>query len=249
MRQTNPLTGQQTGPWASVRNFINPQNSSNYQERIEEVPDKLQRPAELSIAYARVMEESGNLAEARAHYLKALEHRPNDVAAIVGLARIDRHEGNIDAAERGFRKALTLDPNNAEALHGLGLHQAQSQQWSDATNSLNRAVLAAPNDTSIRYDLAVALVQTGDIDAAMPHFIRTVGTAEAHYNVGLILHQRGELAASEEQFRMAIARKPDMLPAQKWLETVQEEQQTPPRTTAQSRSRQNDLALALATDR
>ena len=98
--------------------------------------------------------------------------------------------------------------------------------WEEAVDSLNKAVLASPNDSAIRNDLAAALVQTGNIDAAMPHFIRTVGEAEAHYNVGLILHQQRDLDAAEQQFRQALDRKPELQPAQQWLATVMNEQQT-----------------------
>ncbi|MEZ6055659.1 MAG: tetratricopeptide repeat protein [Planctomycetaceae bacterium] len=219
-KQTGGFSNDSQGTWAAIRDFGKPRNSSNYEEHIQEIPSQLQRPAELSLAYARAMEESGNYTDARVHYLKVLELRPNDVAAIVGIARVDHREGNLEAAERGYRKALTLDPSNADALHGLGRQQAKLEQWDSAVDSLNRAVLAAPNDTTIRYDLAVALVQTGHIDAALPHFIRTVGAAEANYNVGLILYQQGDLAGAEQQFRIAVARKPSLAPAQQWLDTV-----------------------------
>jgi Flp pilus assembly protein TadD len=190
----------------------------------QEIPDKLRDPARLSLSYAQLVEQSGRLPEAETHYHKVLELNPASIEAAVGLARVQLAQGRTDEAERAFQKVLKEHPGTASALHGLGRLQASREQWDDAAASLNQAVLAAPEDKTIRYELAVALVQAGDVDAALPHFIRTVGDAEAHYNVGLILHGRGDLPASEQRFRLAIAKKPDLAPAREWLETVLQEQ-------------------------
>jgi len=77
----------------------------------------------------------------------------------------------------------------------------------------------------------VALVQSDNVPAALPHFINTVGDAEAHYNIGLILHRNGRLRESEQHLRLALSKNPDLKPARQWLETVQREQlATPPAT-------------------
>jgi len=196
----------------------------HYDERIEEVPSKLRNPAALSLSYATLMEKSGNFNEARDHYQKVLKKKPDDVAAITGLARVEQHLGNANAAEQGFKKALSLDANSSEALHGLGQVQATRQQWDDAVTTLNKAVLANPNAIAVRYDLAVAMVHNGNIDGSLPHFIRTVGDAEAHYNVGLILQQEGHVAQSADQFRLALAKKPTLAAARQHLEQLEQQQ-------------------------
>ncbi|MEZ6064722.1 MAG: tetratricopeptide repeat protein [Planctomycetaceae bacterium] len=166
------------------------------------------------------MEQGGKLSEAKTHYEKVLDTDSENVEAIVGLARMQQQLGNVQEAERGYHRAIKLDPDSAVALQGLGHLFSGRDDWDRAATVLEKAVLVAPDDKAIRYELAVALVHTGQIDSALPHFIRTVGDAEAHYNVGLILHQNGELADSEKQFRLALSKKPELDSARYWLETV-----------------------------
>lgn len=193
---------------------------ARYQAAVEEVSSKPADPVQLSLSYAKLMEESHNTAEAEAHYQKVLDRQPKNVTALVGLARIHQNAGRHDLADQEFRKALKFDSHCAAAQHGLGQLYASQERWSEAVEWLNKAVVEQPNEKSYRHHLAVALVQSNQVEAALPHFIRTVGDAEAHYNVGLILHQKGRIAESEEQFRLALSRKPDLEQAQYWLDLI-----------------------------
>lgn len=193
------------------------------QQPIEEVPSKLKNPAQLNLTYAQYMEKSGNLDEAETHYGRVLSEKPESVDAIVGLARVHQLSGRINEAEQNFHKALRIDPQSPAALHGMGQFYASQDRWHEAAELLNKAVVATPSDRAIRYDLAVSLVRTDNIEAALPHFIRTVGDAEAHYNIGLILHQQGRRDESAAQFRLALAKKPDLQQAQYWLDIVMRE--------------------------
>jgi tetratricopeptide (TPR) repeat protein len=136
-------------------------------------------------------------------------------------------------AEQGFLKALRLDPNSPAALHALGQFYGSQERWSEAVEMLSKAMLAAPAERQYRYDLAVAMVRVGDVNGAMPHFIRTVGDAEAHYNVGYILHQEGRLAEAEQQMLLAVTKKPDLHEAQVWLDEIRRSQDSA-FTTAQA---------------
>ncbi|MCH8278575.1 MAG: tetratricopeptide repeat protein, partial [Proteobacteria bacterium] len=71
----------------------------------------------------------------------------------------------------------------------------------------------APEETTYRYDLAVVLARSGRITEALPHFSRTVGDAEAHYNIGYILYKQGDLASAERQFQQALLTRPDLAEA------------------------------------
>ena len=197
---------------------------THYSQPIEEVPNKLKNPAQLSLAYAKLMEEAGRLEEAEGHYQKALEANSDNAEALLGLARVHFRAGRLESAEQTYHRVLRQDSSSAQALHGLGQICARREQWTEATELLNRAVLAAPGERAVRYDLAVALVNAGNVDAALPHFIRTVGDAEAHYNVGLILNRQGRLAESEQQFQLALKKKPDLEQARYWLTIVQRQQ-------------------------
>jgi tetratricopeptide (TPR) repeat protein len=191
-------------------------------EIIPEVKD----PTELSLAYARWMEDVGNYVEARRHYGEVAENKPKNLEAALGLARIDQLSGLSHEAEQGFLRAQKLAPDAPEALNALGQFYASEKRWSEAVVQLNKAMLAAPAEKSYRYNLAVAMANNGDIDAALPHFVRTVGDAEAHYNVGLILKDQGRYAEAEQHLLLAVTKKPDLNQAQIWLDEVRREQET-----------------------
>lgn len=186
---------------------------------------RIKDPSELNLAYARWMEDVGNLIEARRHYGEVLDNKPKNLDAVLGLARIDQLSGRTQEAEQGFLKALRHAPDSSEALHALGQFYASQERWPDAVDTLNKAMLAAPSEKLCRYHLAVALVHVGDINGAMPHFIRTVGDAEAHYNVGLILRDQGKLKDAEQQFLLAVTKKPELHQAQYWLDELRREQE------------------------
>lgn len=90
---------------------------------------------------------------------------------------------------------------------------------------LERAVATAPDEKPFRFHYAIALAKSGRIDQAVPHFVTAVGSAAAHYNIGVILHDRGDLAASEDQFVTAIIENPRLEQAQVWLKKVQRERE------------------------
>ena len=119
-----------------------------------------------------------------------------------------------------------MDDSSAAAMHALGQFYASQQRWPEAVTQLNRSMLSAPTEKKYRYDLAVALVHTGDVNTALSHFLRTVGDAEAHYNVGLILHEEGKLREAEAQMLRAVTKKPELHEAQYWLDEIRREQET-----------------------
>jgi hypothetical protein len=82
-------------------------------------------------------------------------------------------------------------------------------------------MLAAPDDTMTRYALAVAQAHCGDVDSALPQFIRTVGDAEAHYNLAIVLQDEGLLDEAERHFSIALAKKPELTAARDWLAHLQ----------------------------
>lgn len=196
----------------------------------EQVPDEplpsLKDTTDISLAYARWMEDVGNLVEARRKYTEVTDAKPKNIEAILGLARVDQLSGRPHEAEQGFLKALKLDENSAVAMHALGQFYASQDRWTEAVTQLNKAMLSAPTEKKYRYDLAVAMVHTGDVNAALPHFVRTVGDAEAHYNVGLILHEEGKLREAESQMLLAVTKKPQLHEAQYWLDEIRREQET-----------------------
>ena len=185
-----------------------------------QVPDKLSDERDLSIKYAQWMVETGRLKEAQDKYHAVLSKSPKDVNAIIGLAEIDQLSDRHDQAEAGYLKAVQIQPDAAVPQCALGKYFASQKRWPDAIDCYNRAVLADPIDSKARFELAKALVHHGDVEGALPHFIRTVGDAEAHFNVAVILNEEGRLQQAEEQLRIAVAKKPELTQAKRLLAEI-----------------------------
>ncbi len=171
---------------------------------------KIEDPLTLRLRFARWMEELENFPDAQFQYSQVLAEHPENFEAIVGLARIEQAVGEVEKAEAGFRRAYALRPESAAAQHALGQFQLSQDRVAEALPLLNKAVLAQPDDKAYRYDLAVALAKSGDINAALPHFKRTVGEAAAHHNIASILRDAGNLRGAEQHFRQAISIQPDL---------------------------------------
>jgi tetratricopeptide (TPR) repeat protein len=199
--------------------------------------------AQTHLAHAQYEEALGNSAgvrkafdEQRAHYATSrksyeqlLAADSKSVDAVIGLARLDQVSGRIGDAEQGFLKAVRMDSNSPRSLDALGQFYSDQGRWNDATGTLQKALATAPDDRSIRYHYGLALAKGGQIDQAQPELVRAVGEAAAHYNLGIILHEQGDLVASEQEFEAALLQNPHLDQAQKWLKDVRREQSEQPR--------------------
>lgn len=187
-------------------------------EQEDDFPTKeITDPNPLKIQYAKWMEETGQLAEARLHYSDVITAQPKNVDAMLGLARVDLAQGQIDSAEQGYHRVLKLDRDNAHAHSGLGQCLSARKDWTAAVAELNQANKSLPEDKTIRYQLAVALVHTGNLAAAQVQFAECVGEAAGHYNIALILKDEGQLDEAESQLQLALRKDPQLKDAQRWL--------------------------------
>lgn len=174
-------------------------------------------------------EQRASYAAARASYEKVLAADEKSVDAVIGLARLDEVAGRVADAEQGFLKAVRLDSNSPRTLDALGQFYTSQKRWSDATETLYRALTAAPDDNAIRFHYGIALARSGQIEMAKPLLVDAVGVATAHYNLGVILHENGDIAGSEEQFSAALLANPRLEQAQQWLKEVRRELGEKPR--------------------
>jgi Flp pilus assembly protein TadD len=179
----------------------------------------------LQLALAQFQEQRGFTVEARKSYEQVLAADAKSTEAIIGLARLDQVAGRSADAEAGFQRAIQMDPHSGYALDALGQFYAEQKRWNEALQLLQRAQAAAPTDKTIRFHHAITLARAGQIDRAVPLLMEAVGPAAAHYNIGLILHERGDLAGSGEQFETAIIENPRLEQAQYWLNQVRREQE------------------------
>ncbi|QDU80338.1 cellulose synthase subunit BcsC [Polystyrenella longa] len=177
----------------------------------------LEEPQEVHESYAKWQEQQGNLTEARQSYEFVLKQNPKSVDAMLGLARLDQLGGQAERAEKAIQDAQSIAPNDPSVLSALGQFYVSQGRFSEATDALQQAALISPNDTTVQYHLGVALARSGDLDSARPYFVRTVGEAEAHYNIGYILNEMGQSVAAEQELMASLQKKPDLQSSQQLL--------------------------------
>ncbi len=180
----------------------------------------LSNPTKLHLAYAAWHEQSGDFHEARDSYMKVLEKNPKDIDAILGLARIDRAYGRNDEADLHLKKALKLHPKDPKVFVAIGQAHASKQEWDQAIEKIQVACKLAPYDTIYEYHLAVVEAGAGDVPHAMEHFKRSVGEAEAHFNIGFILNEQGHSSDAEAHLVQSLKLKPDLKQAQAALTAI-----------------------------
>ena len=178
----------------------------------------------LHLAYARLKESEGDSKGARDSYEQVLAETPRSTDAILGIARLDQLAGRNEAAEKGLERALKLEPKSPVVLDAAGQFYAGLGRWDEATRSLTEATRYAPTEKAYQHHLAIALAKSGRIDQSLPHFVQAVGPAKAHYNIGYILHEKGDIKGSEQQFTLALMKDPNLEEAQYWVDEVRREQ-------------------------
>ncbi|MFN0053108.1 MAG: tetratricopeptide repeat protein [Planctomycetales bacterium] len=155
-------------------------------------------------------------------FQQLLVPQPVTVDIIIGQARWDEAAGRVSEAEQGFLRAARWENSSARSLDALGQFYTGQGRWSQATSTLQRAVAAAPADSTIRFHYGIALARSGQFEKAEPELAAAVGAARAQFELGMILFDRQELAASEERFLAAVVAEPGFEPAQRRLAEVRE---------------------------
>ena len=72
----------------------------------------------------------------------------------------------------------------------------------------------------------------GSLNEGLSAFTSIVGPPEAHYNVGVLLHQQGRTVEAEQHLQKALALKPDLAPASKLLSRLHRERGRAPAVAA-----------------
>lgn len=210
----------------------NPDASSRFTHKVFSGAKGDKPSQKLQLAYGQFQERQGDIGEARKSYEQVLAQDAKSVDAIIGLARLDQVAGRTTEAEQGFQKAIRLDSRSGRALDALGQFYLEQQRWNEAAPTLAKAMQIDPSDKTYRFHYAVALAKSGQVEQSWPYLVDSVGLAAAHYNTGLILHERGNLAGAEEHFVAAILQNPRMEQAQRWLDEIRRDQQGKPQLTA-----------------
>jgi hypothetical protein len=127
---------------------------------------------------------------------------------------LQRHQaGRLAEAESLYRQVLAAEPRHALALQMLGLLAQRCGHIADAIGLLRQSVTIQPT-AEANYNLGLLLVQSGDIEAAIPSFQLAVALrpdfAEARTNLGNALKELNRTDEAILAFEGALALRPDL---------------------------------------
>lgn len=156
----------------------------------------------------------GKVQEAIEQFELVLRVQPDDAQAYYNLGQALAQQGHEDDARRHFERALSLDSDFAGAHASLGRLLEAEGKTREAIEHFETAIRIDPADTSARAYLEHALESRNlaSSTGSMP-FDPGTGTPEAPEQLnenGVELARGGRLDEAIEQFRKAIARKPDL---------------------------------------
>lgn len=169
----------------------------------------------------RVLEESGNLTAAEAHYRKAIELHPTYAHAHNNLGVVLVREGSDAEAEREYRHALAIDAGYAEAHSNLGNLLLRTERPEEAVEHQRAAARIQPDSAEVRTNLGNGLSRLGLYDDALAEYDQALridaNLALAHYDRGAALLSVGRPTEAAESFREALRISPNLDAAERGL--------------------------------
>ena len=97
---------------------------------------------------------------------QALILDPDYAPAYISLAMIAEHMGELDDARSYVEQSLSLTPDNPASLLAAGRLARLTGNEDYAVSVLKKALQQVPGHPEIRYNLAMALLQAGEIEQA-----------------------------------------------------------------------------------
>jgi tetratricopeptide (TPR) repeat protein len=151
---------------------------------------------------------TGDSATASRVFQRMIEKNP-DVAEIhVLLGRADADQNQYTSAVAEFSRALVLDPRIEGANFGLGIISLHQGKVDDAVQEFRAELDAHPADPKAKYHLAYGLLMQQHKDQAFTLLSEVVRDkpdyADAQYQLGKMLLERGDVKAAIERLEIAV---------------------------------------------
>ncbi|MBW2019207.1 MAG: tetratricopeptide repeat protein [Deltaproteobacteria bacterium] len=166
----------------------------------------------------------GKIDEAIAHYIEALQIRPDYEMAHNNLGVALAKKGRLDEAIGHFSMALCIKPDNIQTHNNMGLALSLQGKLDKAVAYFFEALRIKPEYAEAHYNLGNALARQGKIKEAISYYEEALRIkpeyAEAHNNLGVALARQGRNKKAIAHFFEALRIKADYQEAQKNLGLV-----------------------------
>ncbi len=104
--------------------------------------------------------------EKAATLLRKAEKRDSSFATLWYLGKVELRMGNLEAAVAALEAAHAANPNQPDGCRELGSVYLELDRAADALPIIRRALDLRPDDATLRCNLAVVLLLTGDIESS-----------------------------------------------------------------------------------
>jgi len=144
---------------------------------------------------------------------KAVAFDPSSSQAVMALARFREATGDGDGARRAYVEAIDRVGPAAGLVDGVFALRGMTQDFAAAAKDFERLSEKYPQATLLRHCLASALMQSGNIDAAVRLYAEIVRAdpedIHARFDYGAILFVLTDLKGAEREFRAILERQPN----------------------------------------
>ncbi len=186
---------------------------------LDNMPNEIH--ADVFYQAGRLAESKGNQKAAAEQYRRALETDPKHLPSLISLARLHDRSDEFTQAQQLYLRAVKVAPQSATAYNDLGLCLARDKQPQEGVAALRQAISLEPNSKLYRNNLATLLIDLGQVNEAWNTLLGAHSPAVAHYNVGVLLHEKGDLIQARRQFELALQKDATLVVAKEMLATLE----------------------------
>ena len=204
--------------------------------------------AQLYVSMAEISDKGGNPQQARLLYQKARSLEPDNLPSLLGLARLEDRQGQLDKAIEIYQQAITAHPQSTAPLNDLAICYARKNQLEASLGLLEQAVRLQPDKPLYRNNIAKVLTELKRSDEALVHLAVVHSPAVAHYNLGVLLAQRGRTEEATRYLALAEEIDPAMQEARSLLDQLNKDSLSSPNNQVQLATRPNASHQRMETD-
>lgn len=180
-------------------------------ERLRQQAAKVPQSAPIQVALGNLLEQTGDLAGARAAYAAARQIDPANEQALVASARMHLVQGQTEEARKMLQDLLSRQPGSVDGLLAMGMLEEGAGRYDQAVQAYRKVLQADPNHVVAKNNLVARLSeQPGSLDEALRLANELRGAAstepEIEDTIGWVYYRKGSFEPAIEHFSRAAAR-------------------------------------------
>ena len=160
-----------------------------------------------------ISQELNKNREAKLHYHRAIDLKPDFVEARTNLGIVLQQLGELKLAKQAFEYALSIRPDFYQAHNNLGITLKKMGFLREARSSYKRAIELYPNYADAHNNLGITFQELNDHQMAESHLRKALAIEPTLFsalnNLGISLQSRRNFGEAEECFRKAIELHPN----------------------------------------